>query len=35
MIGFAFVLGVVFGALAMLLASVLDGDGDAEEPRRR
>jgi hypothetical protein len=29
MIAFAFVLGVVCGALAMLAASALDGDGDA------
>jgi hypothetical protein len=35
MIGFAFVLGAVCGALAMLMAGVLDGDGQAEEPRGR
>jgi hypothetical protein len=32
---FAFVLGAAFGALAMLLASALDGDGDTGEPRSR
>lgn len=34
MIAFAFVLGVVCGALAMLGASVLDGDVDTERERR-
>jgi hypothetical protein len=34
-IGFAFVLGAVFGALAMLAAGVLDQDGDTGEPRSR
>ena len=32
---FAFVLGVVCGALAMLGASVLDGDVDTERHERR
>jgi hypothetical protein len=35
MIAFAFVLGAVCGALAMLAASALDQDGDAGEPRSR